>query len=135
MSDKEKDILADLNPPPIMSVYGPEGDEDRPKHITIMPDYGNTYAWDEENCAIGIAECFPYHPEIEEIREIESKLEDLAGWLWEADDLGVKFPWRELHREAEAIAERLAGLLQGTGVSVQYRRHFNDPAVKQGNKC
>lgn len=101
----------------------------KPTRITIMPDYGDTYAWDEDNGAIDLVSCFPDHPQVEEIKKIDSRLERLASRLWEADDLGDRFPWEELHQETEALAGRLAELLKGSGVQVECRRHYNDPQM------
>jgi hypothetical protein len=55
--------------------------DELPKMIKIMPDYGPCYASDEEGCVIDITDYFEDHPNIEKIREIENQLYGLASWI------------------------------------------------------
>lgn len=105
--------------------------DELPKVITIMPDYGPTYASDESGCAIEVAEEFAHHPNIETIKKIENQLYNLA---YEIDsgkaDNNPDFPWQEHEQETQLLTEKLRQALADTGVSIVYEPHFSNPSVK-----
>ena len=103
-------------------------DDELPKIIRIMPDYGPCYASDEDYGMIDVADCFNDHPDIEEIREIEKQLYGLANWIDKAEvDNAPDFPWDELDEKGLALTNRLSRILSNTGIPVVYDVHYNNP--------
>jgi hypothetical protein len=96
--------------------------EELPKMIRIMPDYGPSYASDEDACIYDVADCFSDHPRIAEIREIEDGLYGLASRVdsGEADD-NPDFPWDELNERGLALTRQLTDILKGLRIPVVYR--------------
>ena len=43
--------------------------EQIPQSLNIYPDYGSTYAWDQDGGCVSIAECWPDIPEIADLQE------------------------------------------------------------------
>lgn len=103
-----------------------------PKLIYILPDYGPSYANDEDHCALNITSCFDDHPNIAVIRDIEEQLYGLASWLdYElalVDDKSA-FPWKEYEKEVFQLAQAMADALGDVGIPIYYRPHFNNPYV------
>ena len=69
-------------------------DNELPKIIRIMPDYGHCYASDEYYFAFDVINYFENHSKIKELRNIEDQLYGLACWIdsGEADN-NPNFPW------------------------------------------
>lgn len=87
-----------------------------------MPDYGPSYASDEEACVFDVADCFSDHPRIAEIRAIEDELYGLSSWVDSGEaDGNPNFPWDDLNKRGPALVKRLADLLKGSGIPVVYR--------------
>lgn len=106
-----------------------------PKFITIMPDYGPCYASYEDGCAIEVAEEFANHPNVETIKKIENQLYNLAYEIENVRaDNNSGFPWQALDQEAQLLTEKLRQALADTGVSIVYKPHFNNPLVKNALK-
>jgi len=100
----------------------------RPKKIRIMPDYGPSYASDEDGDVFDLSDCFADHPRLAEIKEIEDQLYGLADWINSgAPDNDPEFPWADLDEKGLALAKRLARLLSDLGIPVFYQFHYNNP--------
>jgi len=102
--------------------------DELPKIIRIMPDYGPTYASDEDHCVFSLTSCFENHPRIEEIRKIEDQLYGLACWIDSGEaDINPDFPWDELDKKGLELTKLLSETLGDTAIPIVYRFHFNNP--------
>lgn len=102
-----------------------------PKIITIMADYGFAYAWDEDGAGTGLAE---YFPEIPEIALIEAELDQWSRWFSQVEEFDPLFPWDEFHLKGLALAHRLYQAIKHTDVPVFYWPPFEDPQRKEKEK-
>lgn len=91
-----------------------------------MPDYGPSYASDEDSCAFDVTDYFSDHPQIREIREIEDQLYGLACWIdsGEADN-NPDFPWDEFDNKGLKLTKQLAEELKD--IPIVYCIHYNNP--------
>ena len=102
--------------------------EELPKIIRIMPDYGPSYASDEEYCSFDLSGCLIEGVDAAAIQEIEDQLYVLANRIDSGEaDGNPNFPWEEIDRRAYALTVQLAVLLKDHPVQVFYRSHFNNP--------
>lgn len=110
-------------------------DDDLPKLIRIMPDYGPSYAEDEHQSVLDISNYFEAHPKIQVIRDIESKLYALAVQIDDrVADENPNFPWEQHDREAFELAKALAHTLGETGIPIFYRPHYNNPSARKSEE-
>jgi hypothetical protein len=98
--------------------------DERPKNITIMADYGDSYAWDEDGASTGLGY---YFPEIPEVAEIEAELKAWSSWFSTAEEFDPNFPWKEFHQKGLNLAYRLHQVIKDTGTPVFYWPPFEDP--------
>lgn len=105
--------------------------DERPKTITIMADYGFGYAWDEDGAGTGLAE---YFPEIPEVAEIEAELKSWSSWFSSAEEFDPNFPWDAFYQKGVELARRLNQAIKHTKVPVFYCSPFEDPQRSKQEK-
>lgn len=106
-------------------------EEGSPILIRIMPDYGPSYAEDQNHTVLDISSYFEGHPKIQLIRDLENQLYALAAQIDDGlTDSNPDFPWEKHDKEAFELAKTLAQVLGETGIPVYYRSHFNNPYAK-----
>jgi hypothetical protein len=98
-----------------------------PKKIRVMADYGDAYAWDESGVGIGLDYNFEDHPSSDQIKAVESELEQWAAWFYQSLSNENDFPWNDFHETGLKLATDLSRLLEGSGIEATYESPFEDP--------
>lgn len=102
-------------------------DDDMPQLIRIMPDYGPSYAHDEEGCVFDVTSYFEVHPNIEQIQQIESQLYGWASLLETRAMTEQPIPWQTIEDSALALTIELAAALGDIGIPIYYCSHYGNP--------
>lgn len=101
--------------------------DDMPTQIRIMPDYGPSYAHDEDGCVFDITSYFEDHPNIEQIQRIESRLYGWASLLETCAMTKQAIPWQRIEGGALALSIELASALGDIGIPIYYCSHYGNP--------
>ncbi len=101
--------------------------DDMPTQIRIMPDYGPSYAHDEDGCVFDVTCYFEDHPNIEQIRRIEARLYGWASLLETCVRTNQPIPWQRIEDGAQALTIELATALGDIGIPIYYCSHYGNP--------
>jgi hypothetical protein len=98
--------------------------ENIPLSLDIYPDYGGTYAWDQEGSCTSIAD---YWPDVPELSDLEEKLvawaetyERIQSGEQQFIELYDRNDMEGYYARGKVLANELARLLAPKGVSVSF---------------
>ena len=92
-----------------------------------MPDYGPSYVRDEEGCVFDVISYFEDHPNIEQIRRIESQLYGWASLLETCAMTNQPIPWQRIEDGAQTLTIELAAAQGDIGIPIYYCSHYGNP--------
>ncbi|WP_404381878.1 hypothetical protein [Caenispirillum salinarum] len=108
-------------------------DGDPPLRLTIMPDFGWSWLWDEYGASTCLEGTFDDIPEMEALeREFETwqcVFED-AGWPADGSPAPDIFDWPPFHAQGLELCTRLKRLV-GERADIWYEKPFEDPHVNE----